>query len=122
MRVLSPIVQAFVGAVLDAGHDVALCGTIGSQLVGNHDAWRMSLSFQKLSHQTLGCLGIAAALHQHVENEAILTNSPPQPVLLAANGDDDFIEVPFVASFPAERRRISLAKCRPNFSAQRRTV
>jgi hypothetical protein len=57
----------------------------------------MALSFQELSHQTLGGLGIAAALHQHVENEAILIDSPPQPMLLAADGDDDLIEVPFVA-------------------------
>jgi hypothetical protein len=97
MRILRPVVQAFVRSVFDAGHDVAFCRAIGSQLVGDHDAWRTPLSFQKLSHQTFGCLGIAAALHQHVENEAILIDSPPKPVLLAANGDDDFIEVPFVA-------------------------
>ena len=80
-----------------AGHDVTFGRAVGSEFVGDHDAWRMSLSFQKLSHQTFGCLRIAAALHQHVENEAILINSPPQPVLLAADGDDDFIELPFVA-------------------------
>jgi hypothetical protein len=70
----------------------------------------MPLSLQKLPHQTFGGLGIAAALHQHIENEAVLIDSPPQPVLLAANGDDDFIEIPFIAELPAERRRISLAK------------
>src|SRR4051794_40186564 len=57
----------------------------------------MPLSFQKLSHKAFGGFGIAAALHQHVENEAMLIDSPPQPVFLAANGDDDLIEVPFVA-------------------------
>jgi hypothetical protein len=31
----------------------------------------------KLSHQTVGGLGVAAALHQHVENEAILIDGPP---------------------------------------------
>jgi hypothetical protein len=43
-------------------------------------------SFQKLSHQTLGGLGITVALHQHVENETILIDGTPQPVPLAANG------------------------------------
>lgn len=42
-------------------------------------------------------LGIAAALNQHVEDEAILINCPPQPMFLAANGDDDLVEVPFAA-------------------------
>jgi hypothetical protein len=34
---------------------------------------------KKLSHQPLVGLGIAAALHQHVENETILIDSPPKP-------------------------------------------
>jgi len=37
------------------------------------------------------------ALPQYVENEAFLVDGPPQPMLLAANGDDDLIEMPFVA-------------------------
>ena len=97
MGILRPVVQAFVRAMLDVGHDIALCRAIGSQFVGDHDARRMPLAFEKLSHKAFGGLGIAAALHQNVENEAILINSPPQPVFLAANGDDDLIEVPFVA-------------------------
>jgi len=46
-------------------------------------------SFQKLSHKTFGGLGIAAAQHQRVENETILFDTPPQPVLLAADGGDE---------------------------------
>ncbi len=83
--------------MIDAGHDVSLGSAIGSQFVGDHDARHMPLAFEKLSHQAFGGLGISAALHQHVENEAILIDSPPQPVFLTANGDDGFIEVPFVA-------------------------
>jgi hypothetical protein len=83
--------------VFYAGLDLALRRIIGSQLVGDHDARRMPLFFQKLSHQTFGSLGIAAALLQHVENEAFVIDSPPQPVFFACNGDDDLIELPFVA-------------------------
>ena len=53
--------------------------------------------FRSFRNQTFGSLGIAAALHQHVKDEAILIDGPPKPLLLAANGDDDFIEIPFVA-------------------------
>jgi hypothetical protein len=38
-----------------------------------------------------GCLGIKAAVHKHINNKAILIDGPPQPVLLAADGDDDLI-------------------------------
>lgn len=96
MGVLCPIVQSLVRAMLDAGHDIALCGAIGSKFIGDYDARRMTLFFEKLFHQPLGGLGIAAALHQHVENKAILIDSPPQPMFVATNGDDDLIEAPFV--------------------------
>ena len=83
--------------MIDAGYDVSLGSAIGSQFVRDHDAQRMPLAFEKLSHQAFGGLGIAAAPHQHVENEATLIDIPPQPVFLATDGDDGFIEMPFVA-------------------------
>ena len=122
MGILRPVVQAFVRAMLDAEHDVALCRAIESQLVGDHDAGRVPLTFHKLSHKTFGGLGIAAALHQDVENKTVLINGVPKPVFLAADRDDDLIEVPFVAKPAGGCLRISLAKCRPNFSTQTRTV
>ncbi|NKJ09445.1 hypothetical protein FHT29_006466 [Rhizobium sp. SG741] len=97
MGILRPVVQAFVRAMLDAGHDIALCRPIGSQLVGDHDARRVPLSFHKLWHKTFGGLGISAALHQHVKNKTVLIDGAPKPVFLAANGDDNLIEVPFIA-------------------------
>ena len=39
-------------------------------------------------------LGSAAALHKCVGNEAIPINGPPQPVFLAANGNNDLIKAP----------------------------
>jgi len=97
MGILRPVIQSLVRTMFDAGHNVAFGRAVGSEFIGDHDAWRMALTFQKLSHQTFGSVGITAALHQHIENEAILIDSSPQPMFLAANGDDDLIEMPFVA-------------------------
>ena len=97
MGVLRSVVQALVRAMLNAGHDVALCCAVRSQLVGDHDAGRMPLSFHELSHKAFGGLGVAAALHQNVQNKTVLIDGAPKPVFLAANGDDDLIEVPFIA-------------------------
>lgn len=47
----------------------------------------------------LGSPGIAATLNQNIKNEAVLVDGAPKPVLLTGNGDDDLIEVPFVAEF-----------------------
>lgn len=50
------------------------------------------MSLPKVAHQALGRLRIAAALHPNIQYETILIDSAPQPVLLAAHRDHDFIE------------------------------
>ncbi|OHZ43574.1 hypothetical protein BBL07_03080 [Agrobacterium vitis] len=96
MRILGPIVQALVRAMFDTGHDITLRRTVGSKLVGDYHTRRTTLPFQKLSHQTLCRLGIAAALHQHVENKTVLIDGALEPMFLAGDRDDNLIEVPFV--------------------------
>lgn len=61
---------------------------------GDHDTRRRSLSLQKFAHQALGRLRIAAALHQNIQNEHVLIDSAPRPMLLATNRDHDLIKVP----------------------------
>ncbi len=51
------------------------------------------MSLPKFAHQALGRLRIAAALHPNIQYETILIESAPQPVLLAAHRDHDFIEM-----------------------------
>jgi hypothetical protein len=88
--------------MLDAWHDLPLGRTVGSTFVSDHHTWRTPSSFQKLSHQTLCSLGIAATLHQNVKDEAILIDSAPTPVSLTGDDDDNLIEVSLIAE-PAGR-------------------
>lgn len=97
VRIFRSIIQACVRPVFDAGHEVAHGGIIGSELVGDHDPWCPPLSFQQLAHQTLCRLGISAALYQHFEDEAVLIDGTPEPLLLATDSHDTFVEMPFIA-------------------------
>jgi hypothetical protein len=83
MRILRPIVQTLVRTMLDAGHDLPLRHTIGSKLVGDHDARGRTLPFHKLAHQPLGSPGIAAALDQNIEDDAMVIDGAPQPVFFS---------------------------------------
>ena len=56
-----------------------------------------ALRLEQFAHQAPGSLCIPAALHQHVDDETLLINGPPEPALPARNADDDFVHVPFVA-------------------------
>src|SRR5271166_5001227 len=95
--VFRPVVEAFVLAMLDAGHDLPLGRGIAAQLVGDQHPRRSPLLLQKLAQQAFGSLLVAPALHEDIENKALLVDRAPEPVLRASGGDDDLIEVPFVA-------------------------
>ncbi|MCP1850209.1 hypothetical protein ACVI1K_007737 [Bradyrhizobium sp. USDA 4508] len=41
---------------------------------------------------------ISSALDQDVENEAILVDSAPKPMLFARDRDNDFVQMPFVTA------------------------
>jgi hypothetical protein len=53
---------------------------------------------QQLAQQALGRLPVTPALDQDIEHEAFLVDCPPQPMLLAGDGDHDLVQVPFVAA------------------------
>src|SRR3954453_225391 len=61
-RILGPVVQALVAAVLDPGHQLLLGGRIARQLVRDHDPRRPSLLLQQLAQQALGGPLVAPAL------------------------------------------------------------
>ena len=75
----------------------------------------MALSLQELFHQTLCGLGITPALNQNIENEALLINGAPEPMLLSANHDDDLIEMPFVTEFTGCPFADCIGKTPPEF-------
>src|SRR3954452_9237930 len=98
MRIFCPIVEPLMRAVLDVRHDLALGGSIRAELVSDHPSRRAALLPQEAPQQALGCRGVASALDDLIKDVSILINSPPQPELLAGNGDHDLLEVPHVAA------------------------
>lgn len=77
------------------------------------------MTLEKLSHQAFCSLGIAATLHQGVENKPTLIDGPPQPVLFFAwMAMATSSRCHLSPSLPVDRLLISWAKYLPNFSAQ----
>jgi hypothetical protein len=81
VRVLRPVVQAFVLPVLDARDDLLLRRPAADKLVGDHDARWAHLPFEQFPKQALGGLRIASALHQDIEHHPGLIYRTPEPVL-----------------------------------------
>src|SRR3954462_11680338 len=71
--------------MLDRGHHLTLGGAVARQLVRDHDTRDPALLFQQLAQQALGGLFVPPLLDENVEHNPILIDSPPEPVLLAAD-------------------------------------
>src|ERR687886_287547 len=97
MRVLGTIVQISALPMLDAGQDLALRGSIRSELVGHDHSGHIAQALEQLLEEALRCLGIAPALNQDVEDLAILVHGTPEIVHLAADADEDLVQMPLVA-------------------------
>jgi hypothetical protein len=98
MTVLDPVVEAFVRAVLDLGHDLLLGRPVGAQLVGDDALGCHALLLEQPVQKSLCGLGVAAGLHDFIQNLAILVDRPPEPMFLARNVDDDLVQMPDVIS------------------------
>src|ERR671933_875901 len=105
MRVLGAIVQVPALPVLDPGQGLTFRHAIALQLVGHEHARHILQALEQLLEEALGRLGIAPALNQDVEDLAILVHGAPEIVQLAADADEDLVQVPLVArtrSSPAQ--------------------
>jgi len=104
MGVFGPVIEALVLPMLDPGHDLPLGSSVAPQLVGDEHTRGSALLLEELVEQALGGLLVAPALDENIENEAVLVDGTPEPMLLPDDADDDLIQVPFVAT---ERRSLT---------------
>src|SRR5947207_8559629 len=98
MGVFGPIIEVLVLPMLDPTHDLPLGCGVALQLVGDEHTRCSTLLLEEPAEQAFGGLLVAPALDQNIENEAVLVDGTPEPVLLSGDADDDLIEVPFVAT------------------------
>src|SRR6476646_3595964 len=98
MGVFGAVIEALVLPMLDPGHDLPLGRGVALQLVGDEHTRCSTLLLEELSEQAFGGLLVAPALDENIENEAVLVDGTPEPMLLPGEADDEFIEVPFVAT------------------------
>jgi hypothetical protein len=80
MRVLGQIVQVAVLPVFDLRQQRALCHAIAAEFVGDDDARNILQTLQQPLEEALRRPGIAAALHQDIEHDAILIDGAPEIV------------------------------------------
>jgi hypothetical protein len=98
MEVFRPVIDALMLPMLDPGHDLPLGSGVAPQLVGDEHTRGSTLLLKEFAEQAFGGPLVAPALDENIENEAVLVDGTPEPMLLPGDADDDLIKVPFVAT------------------------
>lgn len=97
MGVFRPIVQVAVLPVFDAREDLALRRAVAFQPIGDDDPWHAPAPFEELAEEFLGRVLVPPALHENIQDVAVLIHRPPQIVTFAVNSEKDLIQMPLVA-------------------------
>ena len=77
MRILRSIVQSLMLPMLYPWHDLNFRRAVALQLVGDNDARNIPQALQQFTEESLGGFLIPAALHQDVQDVAILVHGSP---------------------------------------------
>ncbi len=94
--VLGPVVQIFALPVLHRGHDVAFRGTVGTQLVGDHDSWSVLGGLEQLTQERTRRVRVTAAGLPAPQTNAALIHCPPQIMLHPVHTDHHLVQMPLV--------------------------
>ena len=89
MRILRPVVEALLLAMLDIHARPGPGRAVGTELVGDHHARCAGLLSYQLAQELLRCAPALTALNQSVKNEAVSLDGAPQPTHLAVDRDHD---------------------------------
>ena len=72
-------------------------GGIAAKFVGDQPSGLIALAFDETAEEPFSRTVIAVALHQNVNDIAVLIDRPIQIVSLSLNGDKDFVDMPRIA-------------------------
>ena len=91
------IVRVLGRVVGDPGHDVPMCDTVASQLVGHETHGFLSLTLQEFSKEPPRRTPVPTGLYEDVAHVTILIHGAPQILELTVDRDEDFVQEPRIS-------------------------
>jgi hypothetical protein len=95
--VLRAVVEVPVLAMFHPRKYLLLRGPIAFQLVRDDHPRYVGQSLQQLAEELLGRFLVSAALHENIQDVAILIDGPPQILARTVDREEHFVQVPLVA-------------------------
>jgi hypothetical protein len=97
VRIFRPIVQASMLAMLNTRQACSLSCRITAQLMRDQHAGHVLVALQQFTKACLRSPCVSAALHEDIQNCAVMIHRPPQIVRFPIDVQEDLIEVPRIA-------------------------
>src|SRR5713226_4458198 len=97
VRILRPGIQPLVAPVLRVRQHAPQRRWVAGELVGDDHPRRVVPASHRPPYEGLGRMLIPPALHEDVDDEAVLVYRPPQPVPTAVDLQSYFVQVQLVA-------------------------
>jgi hypothetical protein len=88
MRILRPVIQRFMPAMLNARHHLCLRCAVAAKFVCDDHSRDVLQFLHQLAEELLSCLLITPALHKNIEHITILINRTPKVMDLSINSDN----------------------------------
>jgi hypothetical protein len=99
MRVLGPVIQPLVAAVLSVRQSALDSRYITGKLVSDdHSRLNFALGVQYAAEKPLGRVLVSSTLDKDIQHQSILVNSAPQPVATLVHGQRHLVQEPLVAA------------------------
>jgi CheY-like chemotaxis protein len=95
-----PVVGVAGGVVDHRRHDDPVRGAVAPEAIGDEAVRDTAAPLEQLAKEPRGGVAIPAGLEQDVDDLAILVDSPPEILTLAANRHEEFVQMPRVADGP----------------------
>ena len=101
MRPFTSVVCVTIVTVDNRCHDLSLGCCVAWEFVGNHSSWRFALSLQHFTEKPLGSTLVFSALHENIDDIAVLVDCAPKIMSLTVYRYHHLIHKPPVAELPA---------------------
>jgi hypothetical protein len=98
MGVLGAIIEIAVLPMFHARQELSLGGSITLQLIRDDDPRSILASFEELAEEFLRGLLVPPALHQDIEDVAVLIDRPPEIMMVTLDCQKDLIQMPLITS------------------------
>ena len=108
-----PVVGVAGGVVDHRRHDDPVRGAVAPEAIGDEAVRDTAAPLEQLAKEPRGGVAIPAGLEQDVDDLAILVDGSPEILTPAANGHEEFVQMPRVADRPGplpEPPRVGEAK------------